>query len=100
MHVDFDGASQTARRGVVEVGRAPAAVPIVGRRVLVCDCHESKLRVVFDGEDTVRRLGVVLSGVRPEALDEALALYCQRSCSSSRLVVAAYTRSSCCDSTT
>lgn len=78
MDVDLDRARQAARRGVVQVGRAPATVPVVSRRVFVCDSYEGKLRVVFDGKDAVRGLGVVLAGVRSEALDEALAARRQR----------------------
>jgi hypothetical protein len=51
--VDLDRAGEAAGRGVVEVGRAPAAVPVVCGRVLVCDGYKCELRVIFDGEDAV-----------------------------------------------
>ena len=60
VHVDFDGASQTARRGVVEVGRAPAAVPVVCGGVLVCDGDDGEGRGGRrNGEDAVGGFGVV-----------------------------------------
>jgi hypothetical protein len=80
VYIDLDCAGQAAGGGIVEVGRAPAAVPVVCWRVLVCDGYEGELRVVFDGEDTVGGFGVVLARVGSQALDEALAVACQRSC--------------------
>lgn len=52
--VDFDGAGQAAGGGVVHVGRAPAAVPVVRGRVLVRDGHQGELGVVLHGKDAVR----------------------------------------------
>jgi hypothetical protein len=37
VHVDFYATRDGARRCVVEVGAAPAPVPVVCWRVLVCD---------------------------------------------------------------
>jgi hypothetical protein len=37
VHVDFYAACDGARGRVVDVGAAPAPVPVVCRRVLVCD---------------------------------------------------------------
>lgn len=80
MYVDLDRASQAAGGGVVEVGRAPATVPVVCGRVLVRDGYKGEFRVVFDRKDTVGGLWVVLVRVGSEALDKALAVDCQRSC--------------------
>ena len=53
VYVDLDCAGQAAGRGIVEVGRAPAAVPVVCGRVLVCDGYKGELRVILDREDAV-----------------------------------------------
>jgi hypothetical protein len=70
--IDFDGAGERAGGRVVDVRRAPAAVPVVCGRVFVCDGYDGELGVVGGGEDAVRGVGVVFRGVCFEGLDEAL----------------------------
>lgn len=72
VHVDLDGASKRAGRGVVDVRGSPSAVPVVCGRVLVCDGEDGEGGVVRGGEDAVRGFGVVFRGVRVERLGEAL----------------------------
>jgi hypothetical protein len=50
VHVDFDGAAETAGRGE-GVGGPPAAVPEVLRRVLVCDEQYGDSAVISGGVD-------------------------------------------------
>jgi hypothetical protein len=74
VHVDLDGAGERAGGWVVDVGRAPAAVPVVCGRVFVCDGDDGDGGVVGGGEDAVRGVGVVFRGVCFEGSDEALAV--------------------------
>lgn len=76
MHVDFYNASDLARGRRVDVGGAPAAVPVVGRRVLVCDGYNCNLGVILDGEYAGASFGVVFCGMCPKALDQALSMVC------------------------
>jgi hypothetical protein len=70
--VDLDGAGKRVGGWVVDVGRAPAAVPVVCGRVFVCDGYDGDCGVVGGGEDAVRGVGVVFRGVCFEGSDEAL----------------------------
>jgi hypothetical protein len=74
VHVDFDGAGERGRGWRVDVGRAPAPVPVVCGRVFVCDGEDGERGVGGGGEDAVGGLRVVFGGVRGEGLDEALAV--------------------------
>jgi len=59
VHVNLDRAAQAAR-GRQGVGRPPAAVPEVLRRVLVCDEQDGDVAVVGGGVDADGRCGEVL----------------------------------------
>lgn len=78
MYVDGDGAGERGRGGGVEVGRAPAAVPVVCGRVLGCDGEEGDLRVVGGGVDADVVFGVVFCAVAAEGLDEGFSAWGQR----------------------
>lgn len=69
MHVDFDRAAQAAgrRQGV---GRPPAAVPEVLRRIFVCDEQDGDVAVVGGRVDADGRGGEVLGGGFGEGLLE------------------------------
>lgn len=60
VHVDFYAAGDGAGGGVVDVGAAPAAVPVVCGGVLVCDSDDGEGRGGRrNGEDAVGGFGVV-----------------------------------------
>lgn len=75
MHVDLDCAFERVAAGAVDVRAAPAAIPVVGGRVFVCDGHEGNFRVVRDGVDAQTGFGVVLRCVGLECFDQTLALW-------------------------
>ena len=67
VNVDLDRAAQAAR-GRQGVGRPPAAVPEVLRRVLVCDEQDGDVAVVGGWVDADGRCGEVLGGGFGEGL--------------------------------
>jgi hypothetical protein len=80
VYVDGDGAGERGGGGGEEVGRAPAAVPVVCGRVLGCDGEEGDLRVVGGGVDADVVFGVVFCAVAAEGLDEGFSAWSQRCC--------------------
>jgi hypothetical protein len=70
--IDLDGAGKRVGGWVVDVGRAPAAVPVVCGRVLVCDGYDGDCGVIGGGEDAVRGVGVVFRGVCFKGSDKTL----------------------------
>lgn len=77
VHVDFYASSDGARGRVVDVGAAPAAVPVVCGGVLVRDGDDGERRGRGgDGVDAVGGLGVMFGGVGTEGLVEAFPVVC------------------------
>jgi hypothetical protein len=74
VHVDFDSANERVGRWVVDVGRAPAAIPVICWRVFVCDSQDSKGGVIGGREDAIGGFGVVFGGVCTEGFDETLSI--------------------------